>query len=179
MAVEKGPRESGPLALAVAADTRRWAKARAMHIIHCLLDTSSAPFATANDAAHLPHAIFILQTPAGDEAAVLRENAAAEPTLTRRVSYVSALKSPGLLAYLKEQGITNLVLAGLNTSGCVLRTAFAACDAEFVVTVLRDACADPQMDVHETLVRKVLPHRGYVFSASEFREGWVEGTLGR
>jgi nicotinamidase-related amidase len=51
-------------------------------------------------------------------------------TFKRRPGYVSALKSPGLEDFLREKGIQSLFLAGLSTSGCVLRTALAAGDAD-------------------------------------------------
>jgi nicotinamidase-related amidase len=60
------------------------------------------------------------------------------------------------------------VLTGLSTSGCVLRTACAACDAEFVTTVISDGCADPMEGVHDLLVAKVLGNRSFVVSTKEF-----------
>jgi nicotinamidase-related amidase len=44
-------------------------------------------------------------------------------TFTRRASYISTLKLPGLIKYLAKKGIKSLSLAGLSTLGCVLRTA--------------------------------------------------------
>lgn len=114
----------------------------------------------------------------GDEAPALVEDAEGETTFTRRVGHVSALKSPGLLEYLEENGVKSLVLAGLSTSGCVLRTASAGADAEFVVTVLEDGCADKHEDVHEALTKKVLPSRGHVYTSEAFRAGWEDGSLG-
>ena len=89
---------------------------------------------------------------------------------------MSALKSPGLEDFLQEKGIKSLVLAGLSTSGCVLRTAVAACDAEYVVTVISDGCADPVEGVHELLVGKVLNSRGYVTTAAEFHDGFAKAS---
>lgn len=93
-------------------------------------------------------------------------------TFTRKIGHVSALKSPGLLEFLEEKGIKSLVLTGLSTSGCVMRTALTGTDAEFVVTVIADGCADPDAVVHDVILEKVLGNRSYVVTASEFREGF-------
>lgn len=119
----------------------------------------------------------LFKSAAGNEAPSLVEDANGEVTFTRRIGHVSALKSKGLMEYLEENGIRSLALMGLSTSGCVLRTAVGACDEEFVVTVVRDGCADEE-DVHEVLVGKVLVKRGFVYTAEEFRAGWERGDLG-
>ena len=53
-----------------------------------------------------------------------------------------------------------------------MRTAFAASDADYVVTVVEDACADPAEGVHEMSVGKVLPSRAHVLSLEELRREW-------
>ena len=64
-------------------------------------------------------------------------------------------------------------MCGVSTSGCVMRTAFAASDADYVVTVGEDACADPAEGVHEMCVRKVLPSRAHVLSVEELKREWT------
>jgi nicotinamidase-related amidase len=64
-------------------------------------------------------------------------------TFTRRIGHVSALKSPSVLGFREEKGIGSSLLTGLSTGGCVMRTALAGCDADFVITVVEDGCADP------------------------------------
>lgn len=177
MLIERTGGPAGADALAVAASTKKWAKAQGIHIIHCLIDSSSTPFPTAKDVERLASAMEYFKSSAGDEAPSLVQDSDGEITFTRRIGHVSALKSPGLLEYLEENGIKSLVLTGLSTSGCVLRTAVAGCDAEFVVTVLKDGCADAEQSVHDALVNKVLSNRGFVYSADEFCAGWERGEL--
>lgn len=99
-------------------------------------------------------------------------------TFKRRAGHISALKSPGLMEYLAEKGVNSLLLAGLSTSGCVLRTAVQATDEEFVVTVIRDGCADPKEGLHDTLMGSVLNSRAYVVTADHFQELY-ENTMGQ
>ncbi|KAF9729654.1 hypothetical protein PMIN06_003230 [Paraphaeosphaeria minitans] len=171
------PDGKGENAVAVAASAKAWAKSQNIEVIHCLIDDSVPIFPTCKDIQTFAAIIGMFKTGAGAEPAALLENAADEKTFLRRGGYVSALKSPGLLEYLREKGIVNLVLTGLVTSGCVLRTAAAACDEEFVVSVLADACADREQQVHEVLVKDVLAGRGYVYTSEAFREGWEKKTL--
>ncbi|KAF1348239.1 Isochorismatase hydrolase [Lizonia empirigonia] len=105
---------------------------------------------------------------ADESASLLDGRDSLDATFLRTPGYVSALKSPGLLDFLQEKGIQSLVLTGLSTSGCVLRTAVPATDAGFVVTVLSDACADQSRELHDILMDKVLPTRAHVTTATEF-----------
>ncbi|KAJ4349691.1 uncharacterized protein N0V89_008308 [Didymosphaeria variabile] len=178
MFVEGVANSKGHDALSVAADTKSWAKSKGMQVIHCLIDADKTPFSTCKNKQRLASMIGAFQSGGGDEPASLLEDSDGEVTYLRRGGYVSALKSPGLVEYLRVKGITSLVLTGLSTSGCVLRTAAAACDEEFVVTVLEDGCADGEQDVHDALVKKVLAGRGYVYTAQAFRDGWEKRTLG-
>ncbi|KAF2438107.1 Isochorismatase hydrolase [Karstenula rhodostoma CBS 690.94] len=176
--VDSLPAPKGHAALAVAASTKKWAKSTGIHVIHCLIDTEQTPFPTCKSIPRWTSIADSFKAGGGDEPAALREDAHGERTFLRRAGYVSALKSPGLVEYLREEGIVSLVVTGLSTSGCVLRTAAAACDDEFVVTVLEDGCADGEQDVHDALVKKVLLGRGYVYTAEAFRDGWEKRTLG-
>ncbi|PVH73174.1 Isochorismatase hydrolase [Cadophora sp. DSE1049] len=156
--------KTGPKAWAainVAVRMKSWAQSQGIPIIHCLLDISQSPFATCKDAG----------SAGGEEPEALRGQSENEVTFLRRPGYVSALKSPGLLEYLESKGIKSLILAGLSTSGCVMRTAVAASDEEFVVTVLSDGCMDPVEGLHDVVVGKLL-NRGWVATCEEFREGF-------
>lgn len=82
------------------------------------------------------------------------------------------LKSHGLMALLNTRGIKSLVLCGVSTSGCVLSTARAAGDDEFIVTVIEDACMDPVPGLHDTLIQKVLPSQVHLTTAAEFQVQW-------
>jgi nicotinamidase-related amidase len=81
---------------------------------------------------------------------------------------VSAFAGNNLQQILTAQDIDHLVLAGIATGGIVLSTALQAADLDYRVTVLSDACADPDPDLHNTLVTKVLNRRGDVITTSEW-----------
>ncbi|KAI2633592.1 Isochorismatase hydrolase [Hypomontagnella submonticulosa] len=162
-------------ALETAAKVRAWAKSQGIQVIHCLIDFEDTPFPTCMGADKLGQMVAMAKADGGEEAIELSEGGSdGEVTFTRKPGHVSALKSPGLEDFLKQKGVTSLVLTGLSTSGCVMRTAVAATDAEYVVTVISDGCADPAEDVHEVMVGKVLSSRGYVVTAAEFQEGFTK-----
>lgn len=51
----------------------------------------------------------------------------------------------------------------------VLSTACEGGDLDYKVTVLEDCCADPDLEVHSTLTKKVFLHRGFqVVTSSEY-----------
>jgi nicotinamidase-related amidase len=86
---------------------------------------------------------------------------------------VSAFAGNNLRQILNVQDIDHLVLVGIATSGIVLSTALQAADLDYRVTVLSDACADRDPDLHNTLVTKVFNRRGDVLTTSE----WAESLL--
>lgn len=166
--------EAGTAALKTAIEMRAWAKSQKIQVIHCLIDVKDTPFPTTKDFEKFASIMVAMRSSAGDEAAELHDgDTSDEVTFTRRPGHISALYSHGLSEFLKEKGIKSLVLAGLSTSGCMLRTAVAASDAEFVVTALADGCADSDPALHDVIVGKILPNRAYVVTAEEFREGYT------
>ncbi|RDW81884.1 hypothetical protein BP6252_02996 [Coleophoma cylindrospora] len=179
MFVEKVAGPKGPAALEVAAKMRQWAKSQEIQVVHCLVDVNVAPFPTCKDANRFQSIVSAMGSNGAAEPAVLVEGGGNDVTFTRRIGYVSALKSPGLDDFLQKKGIKSLVLAGLSTSGCVMRTAITASDAEYVVSVISDGCADPVEEVHEIVVGKLLNNRGYVTTAAEFQEGFAKATGGK
>lgn len=56
---------------------------------------------------------------------------------------------------LRANQIQHLVLTGVATSGVVLSTLREAADKDFQLTVLKDACADRDEEVHRILTEKV------------------------
>ncbi|KAF3032210.1 hypothetical protein E8E12_001902 [Didymella heteroderae] len=172
MFIEKAGGPRAPAALQVAASLRYWAKSHGIHVIHCLIDVHGTPYPTCKGFARLGGLVAAMAKDGGDEPKELTKDCDDnERTFTRRPGYVSALKSPGLGDYLQSQGIKSLILGGLSTTGCVLRTALAACDAEYVTTVVSDGCADGGEGLHD-LALKVVESRGYVATAVELREGY-------
>lgn len=164
-------------AAAVAASMRTWALSHGIPVIHAPLDTEQKPFPTCKDAGRFELVTKTMKDSGGarEPANLLPTGAPTEdePTFPRRPGYVSALTAPGLREYLDGRDIKSLLMCGLSTSGCVMRTAMPATDAEYVVTVVSDGCADPKEGLHE-VVLELLRNRAYVMSAGE-----VKGELPR
>ncbi|WP_157246819.1 cysteine hydrolase family protein [Nonomuraea typhae] len=72
----------------------------------------------------------------------------------------SAFAGTDLELILRAQGIDSIVLTGVATGAMVAATFFDAADRDYRVTVLSDACADGEADVHDFLVGRVFPARG-------------------
>jgi nicotinamidase-related amidase len=81
---------------------------------------------------------------------------------------VSAFAGGDLTQVLSALGVSHLVMAGLTTAGCVLSTLRQASDSDFGITVLSDACADFETDVHDFLVQRVFPSHADVVTAKKW-----------
>lgn len=169
--VEKLAGESAGEALKVAVELRKWAKSTGITVIHGLIDANMDMTTTAKNQSRLKGILEAMRS-AQEPAELLDGLDEEEKTFTRKPGHISALKSPGFLEYLQEKNIQSLIITGLSTSGCVTRTALAATDAEFVVTVISDACADSDQEVHDVLVKKILSSRGFVATAQQSREAF-------
>lgn len=88
---------------------------------------------------------------------------------------VSAFAGSDLEVVLRSQGVRNLVLSGIATSGVVLSTLRAAADLDYQLTVLSDACLDADPEVHRVLTEKVFPRQADVRTVSQ----WISGLEGR
>lgn len=75
---------------------------------------------------------------------------------------VGAFTGSDLDVVLRSADVTDLVLAGIATSGVVLSTVRAAADLDYRLTVLADACADRDPEVHRVLLEKVFPRQAEV-----------------
>lgn len=89
-----------------------------------------------------------------------------EPIVTKR--RVSAFSGSDLDVLLRAAGADALVLAGIATSGVVLSTLRQAADLDFRLTVLADACADADPEVHRVLTEKVFPRQALVTTTDEW-----------
>src|SRR5579863_9442193 len=65
---------------------------------------------------------------------------------------VSAFAGTDLAMILRVLGIDTLVLYGIATSGVVLSTLLEASDADFRLAVIKDCCADLDLELHDTLI---------------------------
>lgn len=81
---------------------------------------------------------------------------------------VSAFAGSDLEVLLRGLGVRQLVLAGISTSGVVLSTVRQAADLDFELTVLADACADRDPEVHRVLTEKVFPRQADVTTVADW-----------
>ena len=90
-----------------------------------------------------------------------------EPIIVkRRVEH--AFSGSDLDVLLRSAGAGELVLAGLATGGVVLSTIRQAADLDYRLTVLSDACADPDPEIHRVLIEKVFPRQARVTTTDEW-----------
>jgi len=89
-----------------------------------------------------------------------------EPIVLKR--RVSAFSGSDLDVLLRAAKAEHLVLAGIATSGVVLSTLRQAADLDFELTVLEDACADSDVEVHRLLNEKVFPRMATVTTTNEW-----------
>jgi nicotinamidase-related amidase len=87
---------------------------------------------------------------------------------------VSAFAGSDLEVILRGHKIDHLVLTGVATSGVVLSTIRQAADMDYTLSVLSDACADRDPEVHSVLLNKVFPRQAEVLSVDH----WVAGLGG-
>ncbi len=73
--------------------------------------------------------------------------AGGEPVVAKQ--YASAFFGTSLAATLHAAGVDTVVIAGVSTSGCVRATATDALNHGFRPQVVRDACADRTLALHE------------------------------
>jgi nicotinamidase-related amidase len=71
---------------------------------------------------------------------------------------VNAFLGTDLLAYLRENGITKLVLAGMQTHMCLEAATRAAHDFGFDCTVIADACATRDLKYGDTIIPAAQVH---------------------
>lgn len=91
-----------------------------------------------------------------------------EPVVTKR--RISAFTGSDLEVLLRGADADAIVLAGISTSGVVLSTVRQAADLDYRLTVLEDACADGDPEVHRVLTEKVFPRQAVVTTT----DAWIE-----
>lgn len=89
-----------------------------------------------------------------------------EPVVVKK--RISAFAGSDLEVLLRSLGADHLVLAGIATSGVVLSTVRQAADLDYRLTVLADACADGDDEVHRVLTEKVFPRQATVTTVDEW-----------
>jgi nicotinamidase-related amidase len=81
---------------------------------------------------------------------------------------VSAFAGSDLEVILRALRAEHLILSGFSTNGVVLSTLREAADKDYHVTVLSDACTDPEPETHDFLIKKVFPFSGEVMTTNEW-----------
>ena len=82
---------------------------------------------------------------------------------------VSAFTGSDLEVVLRAFGIQHLVLTGIATRGVVLSTLREAADKDYKITVLEDACADRDEEVHRVLTTKIFPRQADVIQVKDWK----------
>lgn len=81
-----------------------------------------------------------------------------DPVITKRRT--SAFAHTELDLLLRANDIQHITLCGIATGAMVAATVYDASDRDYEISVLRDACADPDDRVHELFINTVFPSRG-------------------
>jgi len=105
---------------------------------------------------------------AGTEGAAIHPAAApreGEPIVVKH--RLSPFVGTDLETLLRARGIDTLVLAGVHTSGVVLSTVRHAGDLDYRLVVVRDCCADPDVELHAMLLDLVIPKQAVVVTLAE------------
>jgi nicotinamidase-related amidase len=89
-----------------------------------------------------------------------------EPVIVKR--RVSAFTGSDLDVLLRGARADSLILAGISTSGVVLSTLRQAADLDYRLTVLADACADLDPEVHRVLTEKIFPRQALVTTTDDW-----------
>lgn len=71
----------------------------------------------------------------------------------------SAFSGTDLDLVLRIRGVDTVAIAGVATSAMVAATCYDAADRGYRTIVLRDGCADPDAQVHDTFMDKIFPGR--------------------
>jgi len=81
---------------------------------------------------------------------------------------VSAFTGSDLDVVLRSLEVDHLIVTGISTSGVVLSTTRQAADLDYRLTILADACADPDAEVHRVLTEKIFPRQAAVVSSDDW-----------
>lgn len=79
-----------------------------------------------------------------------------------------AFEGTELELVLRALNVQHIVLAGFSTSGVILSTIRSAADKDYRITLLADACADRDEEVHRVLLTKVFPRQADVITIKEW-----------
>ena len=82
--------------------------------------------------------------------------------------YPNSFRDTGLLDYLKENGVTELVITGMMTHMCIDSTTRAAFDFGYTCTVIGDACASRDLEINGKTVKADDVHHAFLAALAFF-----------
>jgi len=146
-----------------------WARSQDVQVCYVRVafadeDYRAVPGHSKAFAAVAKHRILAADSP---EAQIHESLEVRDDDIVVRKTRFGAFSTTGLYPRLRGLGIDTLVLAGISTSGVVLSTVRDAADDDYRIYVLSDATADPDPDVHRTLIEKVFPHQADVITTAD------------
>lgn len=83
-------------------------------------------------------------------------------------NYPNSFRDTDLLEYLKENEVTELVITGMMSHMCVDATTRAAKDLGFECTVIADACASRDQELHGRVVKAEDVHTAFIAALGFF-----------
>jgi nicotinamidase-related amidase len=90
-----------------------------------------------------------------------------EGDIVVRKTRVGAFGTTDLDEQLRARGVDTLVLAGISTSGVVISTLVDAHDRDYRLFVLTDATADPDAELHASLIGGYFPKRAEMIEVAD------------
>ena len=90
-------------------------------------------------------------------------------------NYPNSFRGTGLLDYLKENEVTEVVITGMMTHMCVDATTRAAFDYEYKCPVIGDACASRGLEINGKIVKADDVHHAFL-AALEFFYAEIKTT---
>lgn len=112
----------------------------------------------------------------GTKGAEIHENV--KPLKNEKVfqkNYPNSFRDTGLLDYLKENEVTEVVITGMMTHMCVDATTRAAFDFGYKCTVIGDACASRDLEINGKTVKSDDVHNAFL-AALEFFYAEIKST---
>ena len=82
--------------------------------------------------------------------------------------YPNSFRDTGLLDYLKENGVTEVVITGMMPHMCVDSTTRAAVDYGYKCTVIGDACASRDLEINGQTIKAQDVHNAFLAALAFF-----------
>lgn len=171
---------SGQTALIQAIKLRTWALANGVKVLHSVIDAYATPASTCKSAIRVEGMLDAVRTQQDGQGVQIPAKLTPDPEsesehlVLKHPGVVSGLKAPQAMAVLAQHNIKSVIVAGLSTSGAVLSTVLPATDDGLIISVVRQACADPRQGLHDVLMEKIFPSRAWVVDVEDVLDWWKE-----